>query len=148
MTRPDLCAQQLLETIPELMHAIRSHMRQNADAKVTVPQLRCLLYLRRHPGCSLGDIAKHLGVTTATTSTMVDRIVKQGLIKVTVPPDDRRRIALELSEQGATIVRHAHDATLIKISETLNTCSDEELEQVHQALNILRPLFRRGDDGR
>lgn len=146
MTSPDLCAQQLLETVPELMHAIRSHMRQNADARVTVPQLRCLLFLRRHPGCSLGDIAKHLGVTTATTSTMVDRIVKQGLIKVTVPPDDRRRIALELSEQGATIVRHAHDVTLIKIGETLTSCSDEQLEQIHQALSVLRQLFRRSDD--
>ncbi|MDN0076967.1 MarR family transcriptional regulator [Crenobacter sp. SG2303] len=145
MTSPDLCAQQLLETIPELMHAIRSHMRQNADARVTVPQLRCLLFLRRHPGCSLGDIAKHLGVTTATTSTMVDRIVKQGLIKVTVPPDDRRRISLELSEQGATIVRHARDETLIRISEALTTCSSEQLEQIHQALEVLRPLFRRPD---
>lgn len=52
------------------------------------------------------DIALDLGVTGRTLTTMVDALVKQGLIVREVDPTDRRAFQLVLTEVGRELVPH------------------------------------------
>ena len=72
------CADDVLDVLPDAMDAIRSGMRSQLDTRLSVPQFRCLNFVDRQPGCSLGELAAFLGVTMPTASAMVDRLVRAG----------------------------------------------------------------------
>ncbi|MGH2504870.1 MAG: MarR family winged helix-turn-helix transcriptional regulator, partial [Ktedonobacterales bacterium] len=61
----------LMEVAPLVMREIRTRMRQSRGAGLSVPQFRALGYLRRHPGCSLTEVADHLGLSVPATSRLV-----------------------------------------------------------------------------
>ena len=58
-------ASKLVEVIPLVMRAIRSHMRANRALDLSVPQYRALGFVVRHPGASLSQVAEHQGLTLA-----------------------------------------------------------------------------------
>jgi DNA-binding MarR family transcriptional regulator len=96
----DDAATAILETVPLAMRAIRGHMRQGRPAGMSVPQFRALLYVRRHPGTGLSEIADHLGTSVPAASELVGRLVGQDLVVRATDPGERRRIQLTLSRSG------------------------------------------------
>lgn len=102
----------ILETVPPVMRAIRSRMRQAGLPGLSVPQFRVLLYVRRHPGTGLSEIADHLGTTLPATSEVVNRLVRQGFLTRATDERERRRICLGLSQAGSGGLEAAQGATL------------------------------------
>lgn len=86
--------------VPPAMRAIRGHMREGRPAGMSVPQFRALLYVRRHPGTGLSEIADHLGTSVPAASELVGRLVRQDLVVRATDPGERRRIQLTLSSSG------------------------------------------------
>ena len=54
------------------MRLVRQEMRNHAAPRLTVPQLRALLYLKRHPDASLSAVAEHLGISVGLLPTAAD----------------------------------------------------------------------------
>ncbi len=82
-----------------------------------------LLYVSAHPSCGPTDVARFLEVAATTISSATDRLVKRGLLIRQRPEDDRRAVALTLSEQGAAHVaayRQGHDALFRMMLERLS----------------------------
>jgi DNA-binding MarR family transcriptional regulator len=53
------------------------------------------------------DLARHLGVTTAAASGIVDRLVARGHVERVPHPDDRRRTQVVMTDSGrAELVSH------------------------------------------
>jgi len=140
-TSPDECARELLEVVPLVMRTIRSEMRSNRTPELTVPQFRALVFLNRHEGASLSEVAEHLGLTLPSVSKLMDGLVARRLATREVDPRDRRRVTLALTEQGRTVLQHAYDATQNALAEVLITLTPAERTVVAQAMQALRPLF-------
>ncbi len=104
---PEACARQVLDAIPMVMRVIRREMRGAAQEALTVPQFRVLAFLGRCRGASLSALAEHLGVTSASTSTLVERLVKRGLVGRGNDPLERRRVRLELTGPGAELLEQS-----------------------------------------
>ena len=77
---PDECARQILEIVPMVMRAIRTEIRSHRGSELSVPQFRVLIFLNRHEGASLSDIAEHLGLTLPSTSKMIDGLVARNMV--------------------------------------------------------------------
>ncbi len=60
--------------------------------------LRCVDLLFDEP-LSLGRLAARAGVTPAAATTIVDRLTRAGFVRRLPDPDDRRRIAVEVTPQ-------------------------------------------------
>jgi hypothetical protein len=58
---PDLCAREVMETVPLVMRFIRTEMRSRRAPSLSVPQFRVLTFLSRRPGAPLSSVAEHLG---------------------------------------------------------------------------------------
>jgi DNA-binding MarR family transcriptional regulator len=89
---------------------------------LTLPQLRVLFYVRAHPGTTTNALASLLGLTTATISGLVDKLVRAGLIERRPSEDDRRVIPLWLTPEGqATVgeIRQGNRAYLAALAEHL-----------------------------
>ncbi len=134
-------AQQTLETIPLVMHAIRAHMRAHRGAELTVTQFRVLVFVDRHAGASLSDVSAHIGLTLSAISKLVDALVERKLIARKADATDRRRLTLTLTERGHSILGQARRATYTAFTETFASLNNQELGQIVAAMEILRPLF-------
>lgn len=113
-----------IDQIVEVMEAMRRWRtieRQLNDASRKYMQLgendmravRYMIAMQRHGTLATpSDIARHLGITTASVSKMLDRLVAGNHVHRLPNPQDRRSTALQVSEETQAIARrsvgHSH----------------------------------------
>ncbi|MHB8562903.1 MAG: MarR family winged helix-turn-helix transcriptional regulator [Acidiferrobacteraceae bacterium] len=145
-TRPNLvqrCAASLLETLPRVMDRVRSEIGCGAAGALSLPQFRCLCFIGRNPETSLGALANQIGVSTATTSVIVDRLVRQGLVERAAAPRERRRLSLSLTGRGVEGVALARAVAREHIARLMATCPEQDLQTLCRGLDVLQELFAR-----
>src|SRR6185503_16246286 len=85
----------------------RSHRRHVRDphsaALVSGRQVSILDHLDTNHPTMLTDLAEHMGVTPATMSIAVGRLVEQGYVTRVLDPVDRRKVQLRLTDAGVRI---------------------------------------------
>lgn len=135
------CALKLMETVPTVMQFIRTEMRSQREPSLSVPQFRVLIYLDRHPDASLSALADHLGVTRATASTTVDRLVRQGVVSRVEHPTERRLVMLKLTQEGSDRLTQLRQITRQKIAALLGDLSTQDLDNVTAGLELLSQVF-------
>ncbi|MBW4518527.1 MAG: MarR family transcriptional regulator [Scytolyngbya sp. HA4215-MV1] len=138
---PEQCAADLMEAIHPIMQFIRTEMRSERDPSLSVPQFRVLAFLSVHPDVSLSEVADHLGVTRATASALVDRLVKRGLVDRAEHPQERRHVMLRLTTIGNDQLQLMREITRSKIAKILADFSAEELAQMSSILCRLEQIF-------
>ena len=97
-------ARELLDVVPVIMRTIRTEMRSHRSNDLTVPLFRTLMFLERHPGVSLLDLAGHLGLTSPSVCKIVDGLVAHPLVMRQHSNTDRRKITLALTHEGQKCV--------------------------------------------
>lgn len=137
------CAARVMDTIPLVMRFIRGEMRSHSAACLSVPQLRSLSFLNRNPGVSLSDLAEHLGVTCATASTTIERLVQRNLVQRSDHPQERRRLVLNLTDEGKCHLQQSLDQTRTHIADILNSLTAEQVSQIEEGLDLLKNVFER-----
>ena len=85
---------------------------------------------------TLNDVAKHIGRGAPAVSRSVDALVRAGLVERTQDPNNRRRLALRLTQQGRDLMsaRIAGGSALRGKFERL---AHSELRAVERAIEIL-----------
>lgn len=137
----EACATSLLETLPHVMDRMRSEVGCGAAGALSVPQFRCLCFLGRSPKTSLSGLACQIGVSTATTSALVERLVRQGLVKRALAPNERRRLSLSLTPHGSEVLSQARAVVREHIASLMATCPEQDLVVLKHGLDLLRGLF-------
>ena len=148
MATPEMAARELLEVAPAIVRAIRAEMRTHRLAELSVPQFRTMGFLNRHPGASLSDVAEHIGLTLPTMSKLVDGLVARRLATRETHAGDRRRVTLALTPRGHATWQAARESTQAYLAKLLTALAEGERTAVVQAMEILRPIFIPGTDGR
>lgn len=141
MATPQDCAREILETIPLTMRTIRARMRAAPPLNLSVPQFRTLMFLQRHEGPSLSDVAEHLGLTLPSMSKLVDGLVASGVVVRRPHPGDRRRVTLTLSEGGRSTLQAVREATQAHLASMLATLSADQRAVVVEAMQALQEVF-------
>jgi DNA-binding MarR family transcriptional regulator len=139
---PEVCAREVMETIPFVMRFIRREMRSRTAPALSVPQLRALTFLSRMPGAPLASVTEHLGVTRSTASAIVDRLVRRKLVSRTEHPLERRSVVLTLTPSGIQHLQQARDATGARLAKVVAGLSAADLLQVTEGLKLLSGAFK------
>lgn len=82
------------------------------------------------------ELSKYTGLSSGSTTVMIDRLEKSGLVTRQNNPDDRRGILVAITEQAACQVGPLFTAVRVAQSELLAGYSRKELE-------ILSDYFKR-----
>ncbi|BAY09190.1 MarR family winged helix-turn-helix transcriptional regulator [Calothrix sp. NIES-2098] len=135
------CAARVMDTIPLVMRFIRADMRAYSATSLSIPQLRSLAFLNRSPGTSLSDLAEHLGVTCATASATTERLVKRHLVQRINDPQERRRVILNLTEEGKHHLKQSQDQTRAHIADLLAGLTPEQVSNIEEGLALLKNVF-------
>jgi DNA-binding MarR family transcriptional regulator len=137
----DAVARELLDVVPVIMRTIRTEMRSHRSNELTVPLFRSLMFLERHPGVSLLDLAGHLGLTSPSVCKIVDGLVDHSLVKRQHSNTDRRKITLALTQAGQEVLDEARTSAQARLADLLVPLSTQQCKTVFQALQIIQPLF-------
>ncbi len=135
-------ASAVIEVIPAVMDTMRASLRSHVGDQLTVPQFRCLAFISRHAGCTVSEVSAFMGVTKATASVMVDRLMRAGTILVVNDTTDRRRSLLHMSSPGRTQLLAIRAEARKDFAQAMTGLSAQELTMLNAGLEILRKTFR------
>ncbi len=114
---------------------------------LTMTQLRVLFLLRIEDGASAGALAERLNVTPSTLTRIVDRLVRQELVRREPDDDDRRLVLHYLSTTGASTVEEIERRGRARMDEVLDRLSDPQLERLVAALEDLSAALEAHEAG-
>src|SRR6188768_1710822 len=106
-------------------------------SQLTMPQLKILLLLYRMGDTSGRELAGLLGVSLATMSGMVDRLVAHDLVTRAEDQHDRRVRRITLSTTGKEMIGNIITAGAEKQARLLGRLSETELRTVADAMQAM-----------
>ncbi|WP_432877479.1 MarR family winged helix-turn-helix transcriptional regulator [Kribbella sp. CA-245084] len=107
---------------------------------LTMQQLKILSLLNAQDSRSSQELTAALGVSPATTSGIIDRLVAQGMVRRREDPDDRRVRRIELSEQGRKLMDDLVESSSAYFRQLLSGLEVEELRALGKILRKMRHL--------
>lgn len=97
-------ARLISEVSDRLRSTTQRAMQMNVTAAgvigVNPTDLQCIQLLQRGP-LTAGDLARRTGLTTASITTVIDRLERAGFVARRSDPTDRRRVVVELETERA-----------------------------------------------
>ena len=108
------------------------------DMDLTMRQLKVLFLLFDQPPTRMSALAAGLGVTLPWCTSLVDRLVKEGMIQRREDPLDRRLVLCELSEKGRALVSKLWQSGQLQTEAHLERLTEEELRVVARAMTIFQ----------
>lgn len=121
-------------TASRLLVAVSVRSITAAEDSLTLPQFRLLVVLHTRGPLKHATLAEHLGVTPSTASRMVDRLVAGNLVDRQHSPVSRREIVLEITREGARIVRQVTTRRRKEIAKIVARMPEESRQGLVDAL--------------
>jgi DNA-binding MarR family transcriptional regulator len=130
------------ETVPPVWNTVRSRVRSAAtqEFETTVEQFHILRHIRKGRG-SVSELAIVKQISRSAVSQAVDVLVDKGLIVRQTKAEDRRYVTLELTKNGNDLLNAIFEKNRIWMIEKMASMSQEELNNVIQAMELLKKTF-------
>jgi DNA-binding MarR family transcriptional regulator len=132
------------ELRPVLLRLARELRKETEQLGITARQATLLWLVKRRPGLSLAELAAEEGISAPAMSGHVDRLERAGLIERIRSHDDRRRVGLRLTEDGARLLRRVRARRTTWLADRLRALEPAEIDAIETALPALVHLL--GDD--
>ena len=129
---------------PAILRLARNLRRDTEAFGVTAHQATLLAQVWSRPGLSLRELAESEGISPPSLSGHVDRLEAAGLLRRIRSTEDRRRVGLELTPDGRSILKRVRARRTTWLAERLERLSDDDRELVERALPALHTLLDPG----
>ncbi|HEY9856947.1 MAG TPA: MarR family transcriptional regulator [Stenomitos sp.] len=130
-----------------LLHVYRLIRRTVYDLAqsrgMTASQLMALRYVALTPDCSMNELTRHLNVTRAAVTSIVDRLEREGLVRRQAG-SDRRIFHLRLTPEGEAAILSMRQALHGEIQRWIGTLSPEKAEALAVGLEALSGIALEG----
>jgi DNA-binding MarR family transcriptional regulator len=132
------------ELRPVLLRLARELRKETEQLGVTARQATLLWLVKRSPGLSLAELAAEEGISPPALSGHVDRLERAGLLQRVRSSEDRRRVGLVLTEDGAKLLRRVRARRTTWLTTRLGVLEPAEVEAIADAIPPLQRLL--GED--
>jgi len=127
----------ILKSIRRIIRAVSIHSKKlNTEFNITAPQMICLYSLAGGDGMTLSDLSKDVALGLSTVNGIVDRLEAKGLVLRERSTMDRRKVHLQITDDGRDIVKSAPSLLQERFTDALIELP--ELEQAAIALSLER----------
>ena len=101
-----------------------------------VTETQAISYLTVYGDRGQTDLAADLGITSGSSTALVDRLERQGIAERYAHPSDRRRALVRLTAKGQAVVKASHDWLAVALEDIPD-------EQVREVSVLLRSIADR-----
>ena len=120
------------------MHrSMRDFQRFTRESGLSMSQLNALFRIYHGGACGISDIGEHLGVTSAASSQMIDRLVQLDLLQRSEDPLDRRNKSLTLTDKGRALIEESIEARRRWLEDLTRTLTPDQQAAIASALTTL-----------
>lgn len=110
--------------------------RLGGEHGVSTPRSKLLAEVARMQPVRLADLAREVGISQGTASTLVEALVRDGLVARGVDDNDRRAIRLTTTPEGETQARNwLRDYVVVAGGEIFSCLTTEEQRQLTRLLD-------------
>lgn len=103
-------ADRMNEVMPVVIKEFaRRQLNQLYRGQITLPQFFALAFLQKEGESKMTDLAHFLHVTTAATTGIVDRLVRDGYVIRESGAEDRRIIKIRTTAKGNELVKKVNE---------------------------------------
>jgi len=115
------------------------YVDRNITNKLGVPviQIAALFYLLKHDGCLFKELSHLLFQNKSATTTLVERMEKNGLIVKKKSDTDGRASHIFLTDKGRDISKKAKPLVAEYNSDLLERFTDDEIAVIHRFLDTI-----------
>jgi DNA-binding MarR family transcriptional regulator len=110
---------------------------------LSAPERQCLSLLVAEGPQTASAIAKHVSLTPAGVTALLDRLEQREFVRRRSDPDDRRKVIIEPAQMAATVADEAYRSIGEAGEEMLDRFTREELEIVLRFIKSATELQRR-----
>ncbi|MCX5996393.1 MAG: MarR family transcriptional regulator [Chloroflexi bacterium] len=114
----------------------RAH-QELLDLDLTTPQLKVVLLVYLNGPARMSDLASSLGVTLATATGIVDRLVDRDIVERENSREDRRVVVCRLSEKGRELTDRLYTSGRERARQLLQGLDEVKLSKLDEALASL-----------
>jgi DNA-binding MarR family transcriptional regulator len=134
---------QVFRVVGRFRRQLRRSVGRGLDsARFTESQSELLLLVGREPGISVSAAAAELGLVPNTASTLVSKLVSNGLLVRTADETDRRVGRLRLAAPTQQLVDDSRAARRALLAEALGELDDDQIEDLAKGLEVLDTMTR------
>jgi len=125
--------QELIERVLQLGDSLLRQMlpevpRELLKLDLTMHQLKVVLLLFLNGAARMSVIASSMGVSLATTTGIVDRLVERDMVQRESHPQDRRVVLCRLSDEGEKMVGKLWQSSRRRAIELMDAMDEPKLE--------------------
>jgi DNA-binding MarR family transcriptional regulator len=128
----------VLEAVRRLVRFLRlAEADAQAATGLSAAQLFILRQLADQPASSLAELAERTLTDPSSVSSVVDRLVRRGLVRRHRPRSDARRVELRLTAIGGRVVRTAPATPQESIAHGVSALPEGSRAEVVRSLELL-----------
>lgn len=133
---------QTLELLPRIVKLVFASLAELADeAGYTISQMKAMHFLSRHEPCPVGALAELIGVSPATVSEQIDRMVEAGLAERTINPHDRRQVLVSLTPSAREWMRRVNERRRSQVEAAFEQLEPSERQAFVKGLAALHDVL-------
>lgn len=133
----------LSETFDSVMRIEERSLDNRLTQGLTINEIHTLVAVGMYEQNCMSEVASRMGVTLATLTKVVNKLVSKGYIERARDESDRRKVLLSLTKRGREVVR-VHDMFHRRmIDEALGDLSEEEEIVLASSLTKIKAFFDR-----
>jgi DNA-binding MarR family transcriptional regulator len=131
--------------VTQVFFRIGRQFRQIHDESLTFGQFSALIILYNLGPLPMGTVAEHLGISMASATGMIDRLVHAGWVDRSRSETDRRVVSVDLTSQGREKMTAKQRARRRQIQELFEPLTESDLTQL---LMMLEKVAERVESNR
>lgn len=108
-----------------------------SDFPITPPQFVALQWLKEEGDMTIGDLSSKMYLANSTTTDLIDRMEKSGLVKRVRNSSDRRVVQIHLLDKGREIIDEVIRHRQIYLNDIISHFTPEKVKVIHESLNLL-----------
>ena len=142
---PDQISMQIVLRLRQIIQELSKHSKFIQDNySITIPQLLCLQEIHEHSPISIGALTKIVFMNNSTVTGIVDRLENRGLIRRNRISKDRRKIHLEVTDQGIEFVKKSPTPINERFIRRIKNLPEDQINNILWSLEALVDML--GED--
>ena len=127
---------QIMDGIRSVVRALRLNTRAiEKQLGISLAQLWVLQILAERPADSLNELALATATHQSSVSVVVRRLVERGFVTRTTADRDKRRVRIELTEAGRSLLGKAPPTVQVSLVSGLRRMAPEARDQLAKLIN-------------
>lgn len=112
------------------------------ESGLSMSHFGAMFHILHSGSCGVTDLGEHLGVSSAASSQMLDRLVERDLILRSEDPNDRRGKQIALTEKGRQLLKEGVQARQDWMRDLAETLTPSEKETILAGLTLLNTQIK------